>query len=222
MTNHKEQQHDHHHGPGGDAPTSPEVIGWEAWYAAQQQVWSGQVNGVVAAELTGVAPGRVLDVGCGEGGDAVWLAAQGWDVTAVDVAAAALERGRAAARAAGVEVRWVQADLAGDAPDLGTYDVVSVQYPALPRTPDEDAIRTVLASVAPGGMMLATWHADMDAEHARSRGFELEDFVQRADVVAHLDEAWVIEVDEVRERVAPPGQGSHHTRDLVLRARRAR
>lgn len=225
VTNDARHQHTtpvHGHDHDAVAPSSPEVVGWEAWYAAQQQVWSGRVNGAVVAELSDLTPGRALDVGCGEGGDAVWLAVRGWDVTAADVAAVALDRGAAAARAAGVEVRWVQADLTGGAPDLGTFDVVSVQYPALRHTPGDDAIRAVLASVAPGGILLATWHADMDAEHARSRGFELDDYVQHADVLAHLDEAWTIEVDETRERDAPPGQGAGHTHDVVLRARRSR
>ena len=224
VTNRAGHQHDahghDHHGPAGVG--SPEVMGWEAWYAAQQQVWSGKVNGAVVAELSDVAPGRALDIGCGEGGDAVWLAARGWDVTAVDVAAVALERGRAAAQAANVDVRWVQADLTTGSPGLGDFDVVSMQYPALRRTPGEDAVRAVLASVAPGGILLATWHADMDAERARSRGFELDDFVQRADVVARLDDAWTIEVDETRDRDAPAGQGGMHIRDIVLRARRNR
>ncbi|HEY3437668.1 MAG TPA: class I SAM-dependent methyltransferase [Actinotalea sp.] len=209
------ERHDH---PETPLPPSPETIGWEAWYASQGQIWSGRPNGALVAEVGAERPGTALDVGCGEGGDAVWLASRGWDVTAVDVAAAALERGRDAARAAGVTVRWLMADLT-EGPELGTFDLVSLQYPALRHTPGDDAIRSLLGAVAPGGTLLATWHATMTAEHARERGFELEDYVQHDDLLTHLDDAWAVEVDETRPRPHPP-EGSHHADDIVLRARR--
>ncbi|HVK44408.1 MAG TPA: methyltransferase domain-containing protein, partial [Micropruina sp.] len=72
---------------------------WNEHYAPEV-VWSGDPNGALVAEVIGLAPGRAVDVGCGEGADAVWLASQGWQVTAFDVAGSALERGRAAADAA--------------------------------------------------------------------------------------------------------------------------
>ncbi len=99
-------------------------------------------------EVAGLQPGRALDVGCGEGADAVWLAGRGWEVTALDVSQVALDRAAAAARAAGVHVRWLLAGLV-DAPlPAGAFDLVSVQYPALRRTPGQDAERALLAAVA--------------------------------------------------------------------------
>lgn len=79
---------------------------WNERYATHGDgLWSGRANGVLVAELAGSPPGRALDVGCGEGADAIWLAAAGWQVTGVDVSDVALERAAAAAGDAGVTVQ---------------------------------------------------------------------------------------------------------------------
>src|SRR5690349_11732816 len=118
---------------------------WDARYAAAPDgMFSGNVNGTLAIEVTGLAPGRALDVGCGEGADAIWLALQGWEVTGLDVSAVAVERAAAAARAAGVEVEWVAADFA--ATPLGTFDLVTAHYPALEHTPDQAVLRALTAA----------------------------------------------------------------------------
>ncbi|MGH9280413.1 MAG: class I SAM-dependent methyltransferase [Acidimicrobiales bacterium] len=196
-------------------------VDWDERYAGHdQQMWSGRANGVLLVEIAGAAPGRALDVGCGEGADAMWLASQGWQVTAVDVSRVALDRAEVAARAAGLTVDWVQSDVVVTPPDPGAYDLVSVHYPALLRTPDDDAIRGLLAAVAPQGTLLAVGHWPIDAEHARARGFDPADYVHVADVAAHLDDGWTIEVDETRLRVDPAPEGTPHTHDTVLKARR--
>ena len=196
---------------------------WDARYASVDRVWSGRPNGALVAEVSGLEPGRALDVGCGEGADAVWLAGRGWRVTALDVSEVALARGRAAAAAAGVDIEWVHAGLAEAALAAASFDLVSVHYPALRRTPDDDAVRALLGGVAPGGTLLVVHHADVDREHARARGFDPEDYVSSDDVAAALGEGWDVEVQERRPRAVPAsGGGSHHTHDLVLRARRTR
>ena len=124
------------------------------------QVWSGQPNSAVVVELAHLEPGRVLDVGCGEGVDAVWLAREGWEVTALDVAQVVLDRASAAADAAGVTVRWVHSSLV-DAPMTPEgFDVVSAQYPALLSTPEHEVERTLIGAVAPGGYLIVVHHAD--------------------------------------------------------------
>ncbi len=195
---------------------------WDQRYAGVQQVWSGAPNGALVAEVAGLAPGRALDVGCGEGADAVWLSARGWEVTALDVSQVALDRASAAARATRAQVRWLLAGLVGAPLAPGCFDLVSAQYPALLRTPGGDAERALLAAVAPGGTLLVVHHADVDVEQAKSHGFDPAAYIAPADVAAQLDGDWRVEVDERRPRTVSGGAGAHHTHDLVLRARRLR
>ncbi|MFE5198423.1 MULTISPECIES: class I SAM-dependent methyltransferase [unclassified Streptomyces] len=196
---------------------------WDNRYAERHQLWSGQPNGALVAEVAGLTPGRVLDVGCGEGADAVWLARVGWDVTALEVSGVALERAAGHARDAGVTVSWVHAALTEAVLEPASFGLVSAQYPALRRTPDAAAERSLLAAVAPGGVLLLVHHAGMDTQQAHDSGFDPADYVWPSMVVALLDDDWEVEVDEQRPRVAPDdGAGAHHTDDLVLRARRLR
>ncbi|MFF8670196.1 class I SAM-dependent methyltransferase [Streptomyces sp. NPDC015242] len=196
---------------------------WDSRYADRQQLWSGRPNGALVAEASGLTPGRVLDVGCGEGADAIWLARGGWDVTALDVSGVALERAARHARDAGVSIRWVHAALTEAALPPGSFDLVSAQYPALLRTADAAAERALLTAVAPGGVLLLVHHAGVDTPQAQDSGFDPADYVWPAMVAALLDDDWEVEVDEQRPRVAPEGgAGAHHTDDLVLRVRRLR
>ena len=197
-------------------------IDWDERYASRRDgLWSGKANGVLVAELAESPPGRALDVGCGEGADAIWLARAGWQVTGVDVSGVALERAAGGARAAGVTVEWISADIAMSPPSPGGYDLVSVLYPALQHSPGDEAIRALLGAVAPGGTLLVVGHWPLDPDHARAHGFEIADYVKPADVRARLDdERWEVEVDEIRPRVDPVREGSPHTHDEVLRARR--
>lgn len=194
---------------------------WDARYGSHGVgLWSGHPNGVLVAEIADALPGSALDVGCGEGADAIWLARAGWRVTGVDVSGVALERAAVVAREAGVTVQWVCADVSELAPAPGVYDLVSVQYPALRHSRSDDAIRALLDAVAAGGTLLVVGHAPLDFEYARAHGFEVADYVQPPDVRAGLDEGWAIEVDETRRRVDPVPEGSPYTHDVVLRARR--
>ncbi|MFI2641840.1 class I SAM-dependent methyltransferase [Streptomyces sp. NPDC018610] len=196
---------------------------WDKRYAERRQLWSGRPNGALVAEVAGLTPGRVLDVGCGEGADAVWLARTGWDVTALEVSGVALQRAAGHARDAGVTVRWIHAALTRAPLPPAAFDLVSAQYPALLRTPDAAAERALLAAVAPGGVLLLVHHAGMDTRQADDSGFDPADYVWPSMVAALLDDDWEVEVNEQRPRVAPDGgAGAHHTDDLVLRARRLR
>lgn len=157
------------------------------------------------AEIAGLTPGRVLDVGCGEGADAVWLARGGWDVTALEVSGVALERAAGHARDAGLAVRWVHATLTEAVLPPASFNLVSAQYPALLRTPDAAAERALLASVAPGGVLLLVHHAGMETQQAQDGEFDPADYVWPSMVSARLNDDWEVEVDEQRPRVAPDG-----------------
>lgn len=195
---------------------------WDRVYAEREKLWSGNPNGALVAELADIPPGRVLDVGCGEGADAVWLARNGWSVTALEVSGVALDRARRHAADAGVDIAWVHAGLAEAQLPPGSFDLVSAQYPALPRTPDAAAERALLAAVAPGGTLLLVHHAGMETREPRE-DMDPADYVWPSMVAARFDRDWAVEVDETRPRVIPEGgAGAHHVDDLVVRARRLR
>lgn len=199
---------------------------WDQRYGGER-MWSGYPNGTLVHELGDLDPGRALDVGAGEGGDAVWLAERGWKVTANDISERALERIAAAAGERGLDVECLHADANDlDAFPSGAFDLVSAQYASIPRTPDQRGVRNLLAAVAPGGTLLVVSHdlAPMRAPidtHAQSRAFDPDAYVRVEDVAAVLEagDGWVVEVHETRPR--PSGSATpHHVDDVVLRARR--
>ncbi|MDT0158756.1 bifunctional NAD(P)/FAD-dependent oxidoreductase/class I SAM-dependent methyltransferase [Microbacterium sp. ARD32] len=132
---------------------------WEDRYAASERVWSGRVNRILAEVAVELAPGRALDLGCGEGADVIWLAQHGWKATGVDISSMAITRAIATAEELGVDgrARFLTADIAE--PPVGEYDLVSVSYLHSPTTLDrEEILRRATALVAPGGHLLITAH----------------------------------------------------------------
>lgn len=205
---------------------SPTMADWDHRYAGEQ-VWSGNPNGALVQELDGPRAGRALDVGAGEGGDAVWLAERGWAVTANDISRRALDRVAAEAERRGLRVECLHADAnAPGAFPSGAFELVSAQYASIPRTPDGRGIANLLGAVAPGGTLLVVGH---DLEPLRgpidttrsSRAFDPDAFVRVEDVAAALAGAPGWEVERHERRPRPPGAASsHHVDDVVLRARR--
>ncbi|BDZ65394.1 class I SAM-dependent methyltransferase [Agromyces mangrovi Wang et al. 2018] len=225
--------HDHddleydHHGHGEQAHGGPhrhsgdEASDWDASYADSEQRWSGRPNVQLIAELDGQAPGTALDVGSGEGGDAIWLAQRGWTVTGLDLSPVAVERARRAAADSGASVEWIAANIA-DRPLPGrTFDLVAGHYLALRRDTASSAIGAMLDAVAPGGTLLVVGHGEEHRATALEHGFDPDEYLQPADFAAALDDGWTIDVDEVRERSDASDPASHHVSDVVLRARRA-
>lgn len=194
---------------------------WDERYASAEQVWSGEPNNALRQEVADLHPGRALDVGCGEGADAIWLATMGWDVTALDVAEVALSRARSRAAEAGLSITWIRSGLLDAGLPTNGFDLVSAQYPALRRTPHDDAERALVDAVAPGGTLLVVHHDVSDARHALDHGFDPNDWVGPADVATLLGSDWHIEVNEVRDRIITGGAGARHPKDVVLRATRS-
>jgi SAM-dependent methyltransferase len=210
-----------------EARPSANEADWDHRYGADP-IWSGNPNGTLVNEIDDLSPGRALDVGAGEGGDAIWLAEKGWTVTASDISKRALERVAAEAEHRGLRIECQHTDANGLEPfESGAFDLVSAQYAAIPRTPDGRGVRNVLDAVAPGGTLLVVSH-DLDPmrapidTHEHSRAFDPDAYVRLQDFAAALADApgWTIQVHE--KRLRPPGAvaASHHIDDVVLRARR--
>ncbi|MFF3568461.1 class I SAM-dependent methyltransferase [Nocardia jiangxiensis] len=193
---------------------------WDARYGSRERLFSGNPNGVLVTEVTDLPPGQALDVGCGEGGDALWLARRGWRVTAVDISRVALERAAASAADVAERISWSVADLTRTPPPAQAFDLVTVQYFPLPREHDHTALRGLLTAVAPGGTLLVVGHDLADLPPNPDGDMNPRDFYQPAEIATLLDENWIILIDETRPRTAPAPAGTHHTSDTVLRAQR--
>lgn len=195
---------------------------WDARYSEQEgAMWSGRPNGRLQAEVAGLTPGRALDVGCGEGSDAIWLARSGWTVTAIDISDVAVSRAREAAELAGAAVEWICGDALQTPFPAGSFDLVSMQYPALPKAAGEAAVRALLDTVRPGGLLLAVYH-DLDddhREHMKSRGTDPAAYVGADDLGQLLGDDFTVELHAVEPRIDPPPD-TPHIADVVLRARR--
>ncbi|MFJ9125360.1 class I SAM-dependent methyltransferase [Streptomyces sp. NPDC102340] len=211
-----------------DSPQSDTAQEWDERYRSRDQLFSGNPNGVLVAESADLPPGQALDVGCGEGGDALWLARRGWQVTAVDVSEVALRRAATAGADVAGRVSWTRADLAVTPPPAGAFGLVTLQYFPLLRSAGLPALRGLVDTVAPGGTLLFVTHALADlAQHTEATAeFDPADYYWADDIAALLDadtegdRTWKIEVNETRPRTAPAPPGTHHHRDTVLRARR--
>ncbi|KAA1372997.1 SAM-dependent methyltransferase [Aeromicrobium fastidiosum] len=140
---------------------------WDERYGADERVWSGQVNPQLVDRVTGMRPGRALEVGAGEGADAIWLARQGWQVTAFDVSQVALDKAAAHAVEAGVadRITWQRVDLSTWTGEPPTYDLVSAQFMYLDQPALSRLYRQLGAAVAPGGTLLLVGHHPVDERH---------------------------------------------------------
>ena len=131
---------------------------WDERYATTELVWGAGPNRFLVAEVDGLLPGRALDLGCGEGRNAIWLAERGWEATGVDFSEIGLAKARRLASERGVEVAWVRADLLAYQPEEGAFDLVIVMYIHLPAAQLADVMKRAGAALAPGGTLLVVGH----------------------------------------------------------------
>ncbi|MFF0495533.1 class I SAM-dependent methyltransferase [Nocardia aobensis] len=205
--------------------TEPAVF-WEQRYRDSDRVWSGNPNPLLVRETADLRPGRALDLGCGEGADAVWLAGQGWEVTGVDISQTALERAAAHAEQAGLgeRIAWQRHELGRTFPD-GSYDLINAQFLQSPVALDQDGVLQRAAdAVAPGGTLLIVMHAGWPTwmtpeEHPFDAIFPTLDGVLHA---LRLGEEWTVRTCEPVERALTSPDGRSGTRvDNVWRLSRA-
>ncbi|MFC5727954.1 MULTISPECIES: SAM-dependent methyltransferase [Nocardioides] len=202
---------------------------WDERYRTSQRVWSGKPNARLVEQTADLTPGTALDVACGEGGDAIWLAQQGWRVTAVDVSEVALEKVATHAEEAGVDdrMRIGLYDALDDPRPVGrhTFDLVTVSFLHVPEPDFADIYRGIAKAVAAGGRLLVTGHHPDDVETGArsSHGPGLlfgPDRVLDALGVGEEDSPWAPEVVDTPSRVQDTPDGPLQVRDTVVRLRR--
>ena len=191
---------------------------WEDFYAGGKARWSGRPNVSLVEEAEGLAPGTALDLGCGQGGDAIWLATQDWTVTAADISANALEIAARHAAEAGVEVAWERHDLSVSQP-AGSFDLVAASFlhsdVELPRA---RILRAAAGAVAPGGALVIVGHAP-SPEHPHHDLPAPEQVVEEL----ALGDGWELRTCELRERMhAFRGEQAKPRVDTVVTYLRAR
>jgi SAM-dependent methyltransferase len=231
-------RHEHHHDPNHE-PTLEELRQaltrefWDERYGGSERVWSGKPNQRLVEQTADLTPGHACDVGCGEGADAIWLAEQGWDVTALDVSRVALDRTAQHAIERGVDrrVKVGEYDVLSTHPPRhprGTrgFDLVSAHFMHVPREDFDDVYRRLAAAVAPGGRLLVVAHHPDDVEtgaresHGPGLMFPPEQVLAALGVSGGASDDWEPEVVEalVREQQMP--DGPMQVRDTVVRLKR--
>lgn len=194
---------------------------WNRRYEGTELVWSLRPNRFLVAEVEGMQPGRALDLACGEGRHAVWLASLFWRVRAVDFSDVAIAKGRELAAEHAVEVEWTVADLNEYVPGPEAADLVIVFYLQLPSEERTPILRKAADGVAPGGTFLLVGHDLRNLERGYGGPQSPRALYTPEDVVADLDGTGLeIERAEPVERTIETPEGERVAIDALVRANR--
>jgi SAM-dependent methyltransferase len=193
---------------------------WDRMYRQHHREWDSEPNPFLPQDLEGLEPGTALDLGCGEGSDAIWLAKRGWSVTAVDISSVALDRGRAADTAHLVD--WLQVDMLVWQPPIDAYDLISAHFLHIPPAERTLLFGRLSRAVRPGGTLLVVAHHPSDLETTVGRPPIPDLFYTADEVAAALTSGhWEILFGGTRPRSTTDREGRAITiHDTVLKARR--
>jgi SAM-dependent methyltransferase len=195
---------------------------WNQRYADAELVWSAEANRFLVQEVADLPPGRALDLGAGEGRNAIWLAERGWRVTAVDFSGVGLQKARRLAEGRGVEVNWIEADLRSYSPARGAFDLVVLVYIHLPGEERRALVRRAADAVAAGGALLVLGHDRSNIEEGYGGPqdptilFSPDDI---SDDLAGIEELRVVRADRVMRPVMTD-DGERNAIDALVRAER--
>lgn len=194
---------------------------WNDRYAASGYVWTTGANALLVDEVASLEPGRALDLACGEGRNAVWLAEQGWAVTAVDFSEVGLDKGRRLAADHGVPVDWVAADVTAWSPPPAGFDLVVALYLQLPTEERRAAVGVAARALAPGGTLVVIAHDTTNLAHGTGGPGNPAVLYAPEDVLADLRAAGVPCTVERAEVVERPVDGADRPAlDCLVRVRR--
>ena len=192
---------------------------WDHKYAEQEQLWSAKPNRIVVAELTDLAPGRALDLACGEGRHAVMLAGLGWDVTGVDFSEVAVAKARARAAREGLDIQFVCADLVQYEPDPAAFDLVLVVYLQIPSAERRVVLAAAASALAPGGSLVLLGHDLTNLADGVGGPSDPELLYTSDDIAAELPDLEIEKAERVLRNVAGADRPAI---DALVRARRPR
>lgn len=190
---------------------------WDRKYAEKEQLWSARPSRALVAEASGLAPGRALDLACGEGRHAIWLAELGWRVTAVDFSEVAIARGRERASLAGVDVDFQHADLLDYEPERDAYDLVLVVFLQLPTEERRVVLARAAAALAPAGTLLLLGHDLANLTDGTGGPSDPSVLYTPEDIVAELPGLEIQKAESVLREVAGADRPAI---DALVRARR--
>lgn len=193
---------------------------WDQRYAAEGLLWTAQPNGFLVSEVGELAPGDALDVACGEGRNAVWLATKGWRVTAFDSSAVGVEKGSDLAQEAGLEIDWLVADATTYQPEAA-FDLVAVLYLHLPHDPLRAALANASGGLAVGGTLLVVGHHTDNIEKGIG-GPQVPELLYRPSDITDMIGGLEIEKAEAVERSVERSGVTGIAIDTLVRARRVR
>ena len=195
---------------------------WNRRYGDRELVWTSEPNRFLVAEEAALPAGRALDLACGEGRNAVWLAERGWRVTGVDFSQVGLEKARALAKARGVQAEWVAADLRRYTPEPQAFDLVLVFYLQVPAAQRRPIVRAGAGAVASGGRFLLVGHDLRNLEHGHGGPQDPAVLYTAGDVADDLEGAGLeIERAETVKRPVQTPEGERVALDALVRARGA-
>jgi SAM-dependent methyltransferase len=192
---------------------------WNRRYTEGDRHSTDAPNAFLVAEVAGVPPGRALDLACGAGRNALWLAARGWRVTAVDFSDVALSLARARARERRVEVDWIEADVVDWRPESRAFDLVCVLYLQVPAPERRIVLARAAEAVAPGGLLLVVGHDLLNLTEGWGGPKQPEVLFTPGDVVQEIA-GLVVDRAERARRHAEDADGVHAAIDALVRARR--
>ena len=204
------------HGDRGKEPTMDRHA-WDERYAGTELLWKADPNRFLVRELADLAPGRALDVACGEGRNAVWLAGKGWTVTGVDFSGVALDKARRLAQQRGVTVEWVNADVVDWAPPQNEFDVVVLMYLQLPKDQRQAVHIRAAGALAVGGTLLVVAHDLSNLRDGYGGPQDPAVLFTPDDVVSDLGGLEIVRAERVRRPVTTDA-GEVEAIDALVRA----
>jgi SAM-dependent methyltransferase len=190
---------------------------WDERYGVEDFVWKTEPNQFLVAELADAAPGRALDLACGEGRNAVWLAKRGWQVTGVDFSPVGLAKATRLAKEHDVDVEWVEANVVEWVPAGGAFDLAIVFYLHLPATQRRQVLAHAQDALAPGGTLLVVGHDATNLTHGYGGPQDPTVLITPEEVAFDLDKLRIVRADHMDRRV-DTDQGPKVAIDALVRA----